>query len=154
MSAGVGQDQSPACSAQTPAFRRAARTYPAGDLKRVSAVQSVEVAVFSCVEALVAVTVAPGIGVFPDFTIPVTEKLGAAERVLRQREARDQQQERDLPHGKTHVLKPTDPGTPQKDLARPFMRAGADESREPLIIFNTAVPHPTGKNSVNNRKVS
>ena len=39
---------------------------------------SVEVVVFLPVEELVAVTVAPGIGVLPDFTMPVIEKAGAA----------------------------------------------------------------------------
>ena len=39
---------------------------------------SVEVVVFASVEELVAVTVAPGIGVLPDFTTPVIEKLEGA----------------------------------------------------------------------------
>jgi hypothetical protein len=40
---------------------------------------SVEVWTFSCVEELVAVTVAPGMGVFPDFTIPPIEKVAVGE---------------------------------------------------------------------------
>ena len=50
----------------------------AGDLKRVGAVHVRGSCVFFLVEELVAVTVAPGIGVLPDFTTPVMEKLGAA----------------------------------------------------------------------------
>ena len=45
---------------------------------------SVEVAVFSPVEELLAVTVAPGISELPDFTTPEMEKVCAEGGVLRQ----------------------------------------------------------------------
>ena len=42
---------------------------------------SVEVTVFSPVEVLLAVTVAPGMSEFPDFTTPEIEKAGAGGAV-------------------------------------------------------------------------
>ena len=50
-------------------------------LQRVRAIDAVEVVVFSWVEELVAVTVAPGIEVFPDFTTPLCEQCRAATTV-------------------------------------------------------------------------
>ena len=77
---------------------------------------------------------------FPDFTIPVMEKLGAAGTSCA-REGPATSSTCNMVT--TQVLKPTDFGTLQKDLARPFMRVDADELRGPLIY--STLQHPPNR---------
>src|SRR5467141_5002951 len=93
---------------------------------------SVEVLVCSCVEELGAVTVAPAIGVFPDFTTPTMERFGAVGRSCARETPTTSSRNAICRAATTHVLEPMDTRTPQGYLARLLMR-GADELREPLI---------------------
>jgi hypothetical protein len=85
------------------------------------------------VEELVAVTVAPGIGVFPDFTTPVMEKAGAAGASCASELVATSSRSAMRRRATTHVLEPTDVGALEMDVARLVMLVGADQLREALI---------------------
>jgi hypothetical protein len=98
---------------------------------------SVEVVVFASVEELVAITVAPGIGVLPDFTMPVIEKLEGAEGAegascpdaLIATSSRRTTGRMAIPH----VFEPEDSGTPHLESAQHVMPGSSCKFREPSI---------------------
>ena len=117
--------------------------FPAATCSAYAPLMSVEVVVFSCVEELVAVTVAPGIGVLPDFTTPLIATVGVEGAscaieviVTSNRTAMSCSATRP-------ALKAVDVERAGTDWPQPIMRVCAVQLREALI-HSTLLPLPIG----------
>src|SRR6185312_11251975 len=94
---------------------------------------SLEVVVWPSVDELVAVTVAPGMGVLPDFTTPVIEKLGGEGASCPNALIAISRRKTTGRVAITHVFEPEDWGTPHLDSAQHVMPGRSCKFRQPSI---------------------
>jgi len=94
---------------------------------------SVVVVVFASVEELVAETVAPGIGVLPDFTTPVIEELEGAGASCPNTLIATSRRRTAGRVAITHVFEPEDLVTPHLESAPHVMPGRSCKVREPSI---------------------
>ena len=104
---------------------------------------SVEVVALASVEELVAVTVAPGMGVLPDFTTPVIEKLDGAGASCPSALIATSRRRTTGRVAITHVFEAKDLVIPHLDSAQHVMPGGSCKFREPSI-YSTLRRPPTG----------